>query len=258
MAELDAVVADINAIPEALRSFYVEKDGKHVLAVKGDGLPGYVPALKFAEFRDNGKKIMSALGVETIDAAIAKVGLFSGIDPAKLEKLKAIDPEEYAALKAKAEALDKKGIKGADDVQAAIQAALAPITAQLTQSAEREKAKDAKLAKAAIRDAVRGKFTDAGGRKNTDVVEFILSRAEEAFRVVDDRVVARDGRFGSDGEPLTVEDWIKSAAKDHPFAFETNGGTAAPTGGGTGVKPVPSTFRLPGGGEVKTEGISVL
>jgi len=241
MAELEAVVTDINTVPEAARAFYVEKDGKHVLSVKGE-LPGFVPALKHAEMRQTNISLLRAIGAETPEAALARVAVFAGIDTAKLEKLKAIDPEEYATLKAQADELGKKGVKKPDDLQAAITAALdgfkkevvAPLQADLTATKTREQAKDQRIADATLREAVAARFTKAGGRSDAGVLDFIISRAKDAgFKASDDKVTAPEGKFGPTGEPLTLDDWMLAATREHVFAFEaSNGGGAAPANGG--------------------------
>jgi len=259
-----AVVSTLSEVPEALRGEYEPHEGGFRLKLEGDNVPGFVPAQKLAEFRDANRNLMRALGAETPEAALQRAALFSGVDPARLEKLKAIDPDEYAALKAKVEAFEKQGMKKPDDVQVQIQdalkQALKPLQEQIAAGTEREKAKDARLAKAAIRAAVAEKFTKAGGRSDVGVLDFILSRAEEAFRVVDEKVVAAAGRFGPAGDPLTVDEWITTATKEHSFAFDTSKGGGAPggAGGGTAVKPANGAFRLPGGAELKTDGITVL
>ncbi len=240
---MKATVTDINEIPEPLRGEYDLREGKYVLKVEGDDLPGFVPASRHAEFRDNNRKIVAALGVKTTEEALARVALIAGIDPAKLAELKDIDPAEYKRLKTEVEALAQKGVKKPDDVAAAIQAALdsfkttvvKPLQDQLAAKDVSERAKDERLARAAIREAVAQRFAKAGGRADAGVLDFILSRASESFRVVDDKVVAAEGRYGSTGEPLTVDEWITAATKEHAFAFEPSKGGGASGGAGTGL-----------------------
>ena len=263
---IKVVVAALTDVPEALRSEYEERDGKFFAKLEGDEIPGFVPVAKFAPFRDNNKRMMAALGAETVEAALARVAIFAGIDPAKLEKLKAIDPDEYAALKAQAEELRKKGVTKPDDIQARLDAfrdelvvtLVKPLQDKLTASERREAAKDARIADGAISEAVGSRFDNSGGRKDPGVKKFIVERARESFRVVDDKVVAIDGLYGAKGDPLTLDEWIVMATKEHAFAFEPSKGGGA-TGGSNGQPRADGgTFRTRDGAEVKTDGITVL
>jgi hypothetical protein len=260
---LKAVVPDINAVPENLRSLYTQRDGKFVLDLEGD-VPGYVPAQKHAEFRENNVKLLKALGAETVEAALQRAGLFTGLDSDRLAKLKDIDPAVYAELKAKADALEKKGVKGVDDVEALKKSLLedlkasvvGPLQAQLAEMQKASQAKDQRIADATLRSAVAERFAKAGGKASAS--GFIVEEAKKAFRVVDDRVVAVDGRFGSDGEPLTLDAWVAGATKEYDFAFEpSKGGGAAPAGAG-GAPAHKGPFKTPSGEELKMDGITVL
>lgn len=249
---MKATIAALEDVPEPIRGEYEPHNGAYRLKVEGD-LPGFVPAQKHAEFRDNNVKLLKALGADTVEAALQRAGLFGAITPERLAALKDIDPAEYQTLKAQVADLEKKGVKKPDDVQTAIQAALdsfkagvvKPLQDQLAAASEQAKAKDARLADQALRATIGERFTKAGGKADPAVVKFIVDQAKAAFHVVDDKVVAADGRYGANGDPLTVEEWIASATKDYAFAFgPSHGGGANPgAGGGTGG-PKPGVKQL--------------
>jgi hypothetical protein len=255
-----ALVSTLSDVPEALRGEYEPHEGGFRLKIEGDNVPGFVPVQKHAQVRETNINLFKALGAETPEAALQRAAAFSGIDPAKLEKLKAIDPAEYEALKARVAEFEKKGMSRADDVEVRLQAMIKPLQDEIAAGKEREKAQAARIAKDAISTAVAEKFKKAGGRSDSGVLEFIVSRAEEAFRVVDEKVVAAVGRFGPSGEPLTIDEWIAWATKEYAGLFDLSKGGSAPggAGSGTGAKPANGSFRLPGGAELKTEGITVL
>ncbi len=244
-------------VPEALRQYYVERDGHAV----PDGL---VPAQKHAEFRENNVRLLKALGAETVEAALQRAGLFTGFDADRLAALKEIDPAEYKALKAKAEKLDKKGVKEPEDLdalEARIEARLktsvvAPLQTQLADLVKAGQAKDQRLADAALRSAIGDRFTKAGGKASA--AGFIVEQAKQAFKVVDDKVVAADGRFGADGEPLTIDAWVANATKEYDFAFEPSKGGGAPPAGAGGAPAYKGPLRTKDGTELKTDGITVL
>lgn len=236
---LKPVITALTDVPEALRGEYEPWDGKYKLKLEGE-IPGFVAAAKHAEFRDTNVRLLKSLGADTVEAALQRAGLFTGLDADRLAALKDIDPAEYRALKTKLEQLEKKGVTKPDDVQAQIQAALdgfkttvvGPLQEKLTTAEKANLAKEQRLNEAAVRSAIGDRFVKAGGKP--EAVDFIVDRAKQTFRVVDDKVVAAEGKYGAQGEPLTVEEWISGATKEYAFVFEpSKGGGAAPAGGGS-------------------------
>jgi hypothetical protein len=245
-----ATYASLAEIPAAVVSEYEEKDGKYVLKVEGEHPVLVSPQKynelngKFVAFRDTNNKLLSALGasgLDQIDVALARAAAVAGIDPAKLAKMKDVDPDEYAALKAAALKLKEKGVKDPEDIDAriasAVKAALDPVLTNL----EAEKQRSAKAQAAAdegiIRHAVADRFLKAGG--NAEAVDFIVSEFKKGFRIVEDngqRVVrANPDVFSADrpGTPLTEEEWLAGATKRFGFAFAPSGGGGAnPSSGG--------------------------
>lgn len=265
---LKFTVNTLDEVPENARSLYSQRDGKFVLSVEGD-VPGYVPAAqlaeangKLAEFRENNIKLLKALGVDGVDAGVSRAALFAGFDAAKLEALKAVDPAEYQRLKANADKLTEKGIKDPEDVTNVLTRMLdervKPLRDALAAEQQARRDSDARAAKALLRETVGGKYLKVGGKPAA--LDFIIQQAEGAFEVAEGQIKARLGKLSpKDGSsPLTVDEWMESAAKEYDFAFEASQGAGltqpvrkTPAGG-------PSTFRTPSGAQLKTDGITVL
>lgn len=229
MPALTPVVESLDKVPEAARPYYEQKDGKfHVIL---DAAPaGFAPAAdlaaangKVVEFRD--KNIALLQEVEVLRPIKTQ---FDGIDPAKARE----------AI-AKVEELGRKGVKGADDITTQIQAALAPVLAKLETSEKQGLADRERANKQTLRSTIAEKFIKAGGKAGA--VDYIVGKAAEVFAVEGEVVKALANKFSSTkpGEPLGVEEWLATAAKDHDFAFEPSaGGGANPNKGGNGaLKP---------------------
>lgn len=241
MPNLAPIVDSLDKVPEAVRPFYVQKDGKYVIAL--DGAPsGFVPAGdlalangKVVEFRDT--NIALAKEVETLRPLKSQ---FEGIDP--------IAAKDAIAKVAE---LGKKGVKGEDDLQklvsSAVEAALKPVKEQLTASqhateSERKRADDSTL-----RQTITAGFLKAGGKAKA--VDFIVGQAAAAFKVENGAVTAQPNKFSTErpGEPLGVEEWIGSLTKEHDYAFgsSTGSGAAPANAGGSTLRPGQQVLRDP-------------
>jgi hypothetical protein len=243
MAALPPVVESLDKVAEPLRTFYEQKDGKFVLLL--DGPPqGFVTAAdhavqlgKVVEFRDNNVKLMKE--VEDLRPLKTKIG----------------DLDVDAARKAltEVEELKKKGVQKPDDITAlitqAVNAAVTPLKDQITAStaslaAERKRADDQTL-----RSTVGEHFNKVGGIPSA--LDFIVSKATDAFEVRDGKVVAKTNKFSSvkPGDPLTVEEWFGGVMKESDFAFKPSTGTGSdPLRRGTGdsgLKPGQTELRDP-------------
>lgn len=221
MPALTPVVESLDKVPEAARPYYEQKDGKYHVIL--DAAPaGFVPATdlatangKVVEFRD--KNITLLQEVETLRPLKTQ---FEGIDPTKAKD----------AL-ARVDALEKKGVTKADDVatlvNTAVAAALKPVTDQLAASQAATEAATKRAADQTLRASVQEKFLKAGGKPGA--VDFILGKAKEVFTVDGDQVKAQANKFSTarPGEPIGLEEWLVSAAKDNDFAFEPSAGAGA-------------------------------
>lgn len=220
---LAAVVDSLDTVPEPLRKEYVPRDGKFVLDLTGAPV-GFVSvndhaAIKnqVAEFRNNNIAL-----TQERDALL----------PLK-EQFKDLDPVAARAAIAKVKELGDKGIKGGEDLKALIEAAITPLTTEISTlkaagETERKRADDA-VFKSSISDIFVGK---AGGEPSA--LDFIVGRARDVFTMQNGVMKAAPNKFSVDkpGEPLTVDEWITQQTKETPFAFKPSAGSGARQGDG--------------------------
>lgn len=221
-----ATKADLDQLPEPQRALYTEKDGKFVLDVEG-----MAPATelhdvktKLAEFRDNN---------------VALTKKVTELEPL-VTKFKDVDPDEYKTLKAEADKLKKKGLTKADDLEAAITAAVQQATKPLADklAAEEQARITAQRAadQARFRELVTADATKAGVTPKS--VRHVIREAEEKFELKDGTLAPRAGmKHPSDPlKELTPADWLQDLAKTDDYLFEpsTGGGANGNSGGGGG------------------------
>jgi hypothetical protein len=254
--ELESVVSDITQVPEPLRPFYVAKDGKHVLVVKGLASASDLAEAngKVVEFRDSNLRILQALGVKSVDEGLARAAAFSGFTPEKVAALKDLDPVAARAALERVAELEKKGVKTGEDVavqiKAAIDAALGPVQAALANEQKARTEAQGRADKALLRQTVGDKYLKAGGKPSA--LDFIISEADKAFHVADNVVKAQDNQFSADkpGQPLSIDEWLTRATKSFDFAFEPSKGGGATGGSGGngngGGGPMPGTKLIRG------------
>jgi hypothetical protein len=238
-------VEKLEDVPEPARGFYEQKDGKFVL-----GVEGVAPARdlaeangKIVEFRDSNRALMRALGAETIDAALSRAALVAGIDPAKLERLKAIDPDEYAALKAAAAKLKEKGVTDPADLDtrlsAALEAALTPVKQELASEKQARAEAQKRADEALLRQSIGDKALKAG--LDPAYLDFMTTKAHDDFHVIDNAVKAKDNKFSADkpGQALGIDEWLAGKMKEFSriFAPAQGGGAGGGSGNGAGARP---------------------
>ena len=87
-----------------------------------------------------------------------------------------------------------------------------------------------------IYDAINDSALAKGARK--EALTDIKNRANGTWSLRDGKPVALEGedvRYGKDGEPLTIDEWVEGLASESPYLFEPNsGGGASGSGGGAG------------------------
>lgn len=230
---LKAVVEKLDDAPEAVRSFYQERDGKFVLAVEeADGFS-----------LENVGGLKSALGKErqsreSLEREIVK---FKDIDPdrarealAKWEEFQSIDPAKEAdkiahtkfeAAKAQLLKSHEEAIKPLSERNQRLSGAVDALTRK----------QQATAAIAEARGAVELLLPHVLGHtkvKETDAGEFVVE-------VVD---AAGQTRFGTDGNPMTVKALVEEMRGNETFAraFDGDGHTGSgkqpDKKGGTAVK----------------------
>lgn len=228
-----SVIDSLEEVAEPLRNEYESRGGKFHLKVEGD-LVGYQPLVeanaKLAEFRDNNR------------ALNGKVKTFEE----QLKSFEGIDPVAHREMVTKFTELEKKGIKGSDDIaaqlKAAVAAAVGPLEAKI---ATREASEKAALERA-DRESLRSTLQAAGLKVGIDdkAMPDYVNRGLGVFSVHDGEVVARKGEnpvFSKNkpSEFLTVEEWAEELRVDAPHLFRPSKGGGAGggrEGGGPAVK----------------------
>ena len=237
---LKPVLDSLDQVPEDLRQHYTSSGDRFVLDLDGEP-QGFVKrdshveqVNKVAEFRDNNVKLKADL--ETAQVQARKLESYGDLDPTAAR----------AALEQVAE-LGKKGVRKASDVDDAVANALQsfksteldPLRQLLVDEKTARQAADQKVSDTAMRSAVLSQFRAAGGQDAA--VDFVVSRAREAFQMDGDNISAKPGVYSSDnpGEPLTLGEWMTSQTREIGFAFGTSNGGGAHTQEGNPATAIP-------------------
>lgn len=191
---LKLMIDKLEDVEAALRSHYVEENGKFYLATQGEHP-------KVAEFR------------------ATNVALLKERDDLRT-RFEGIDPETVKADRLKLAELDK----AKPDVR----------IAELETALATEKAANADAQKRAtvslMRDTLRPKLLAAGALPAA--LDIALDKAPSVFTVVGDVVQARPNTFSKTrpGEPLTPDDWVLQTIVEFPFLFAPSSGGGSGSG----------------------------
>lgn len=225
---MKSVIKSLEEVAEPLRSEYVAQGGEFHLKVEGDYAPLVEANRKLTEFRDNNR----ALNTKVTDLE------------GNLAKFKDIDPAKYTELQTKVTELEKAGVKGssdlADQMKAAVTAAVGPLQTKLAEIEAKEKAAQQVIARTSVENALR----DAGVKAGVDerAMPDYIRRGTEVFKNVDGKVVPRNGEapiFSKKNvtEELSMEEWAQNLQTEAPFLFKpSKGGGAGGSGGGGGFQ----------------------
>jgi hypothetical protein len=242
---LKPVVSDLSSVAEPLRSLYEQRAGQWVLALDGTP-PGFVAEAEHntlknqhAEFRDNNRSLNG-----TVTALQEKLKSFDGLD---------VDAAKAALANAKA--LADKGIKGGDDLAAAINAAVTAATAPVVSELKALKDSEAKTKQALATKELEQALTAAGIKAGVDekALPDYLARGLRTFTLEEGRPVAKaaDGTLiRKSGEPITPEQWAADLAAEASHLFKpSSGGGAQGSGGGrpggdAGIRTIPAGSTL--------------
>lgn len=228
---LEPVVQDIDSVPEAIRDYYAEQDGKFILQVaKKDGY-----AL------ENVEGLKSALGKERnrADQNERKLKQFGDLDPTgiqeklqKLEELQSIDPEKEAGRLAEEKAkskIDQLLKKHQSDIEG------------LSQKTNTYKSK---LEQVLVDNSVQKAIIEAGG--NSKTVDLLLPHIKNSVRLNEDfdlQILDNSGnpRIGdSNGNPMTLNQLANEFKEKFPETFpgtQASGGGTPPTSRSKGGRP---------------------
>lgn len=223
LSALPLSVDKLDDVPEAQRSLYIEKDGKHVLDVTGmDDTTGLKTALQ--KERDAAK--------EARRIAKEMEERYTGIDPVKVrDMMSKLDQDGEAALIAAGkidEVIAKRTEKFKTESQRRIDEALG--TAQASETRAK------KFEQRVLDNHIRQAAAKAG--IHTHAVEDALFRARSMFSLSEEGdaiQLSADGTpvLGKDGKTLfNPAEWLESMKESAPHWFPAgNGG-----GGGSGSK----------------------
>lgn len=202
--------ADYDALPEAVKSHYAEKNGNYQLDA-----PGLVPDTdlkaantKLAEFRDNNIVVMKER-----DELKTKLAGFDGVDAAEYKRLKekaTTDPNELTKM---------------------IETQTKPLKDSINALMEDKAKLERELQTKTVDDHIRAAAVKAGVRETA--VDDVLWRGRQVFKFKDGKVVALDGDkplFSAEkpSEGLAVEEWLTSLSKNAEHLFKSS------SGGGSG------------------------
>ena len=203
-------------VPEALREFYVEKDGKYVIDIEGA-----VAAERLAEFRDK------------------NITLTKEIDVLK-KTWEGFEPDEVKELIAKKAEIEGAKIKSESEFQAKLKERTDAMKAESDKKiAELEKAKaenEARLAEVIIDRALLDEGNKLGLRP--EAADFLTTIGRKTFRMENGVPVAYgpDGKqlFDTEANPMKIATFVADIAKKNAFAFKESSGAGSPGGGGGG------------------------
>jgi hypothetical protein len=206
--------ANQSEIPEALKSFYIEKDGGWVIDIEGAA-----DAAKLNEFRDN-------------NIALAK----------ERDTLKAtwdgLNPDDVKALIAKKAEIEAQKSKDKGEIEQLITDRTAAMKDLHQKELDKIKADYDKtrteLKTLKIDSAILEVGTTLGLRETAH--QDLIFRARTVFELDENgNVVAmKDGKviYNGNAEPITIKDWVNTTAKDAPHLFKESSGGGAPGGKG--------------------------
>lgn len=220
--------SDVDALPEAVRPLYVEKDGKFILDLEGEFVPKTElndVKTKLSEFRTNNISLS-----QTLNDLNEKIKTFEGIDPEEARRLKA----------EKAELVKKSGGKSDGNMEELIRetvnAALKPTQDALQAEKTAREAAQRIANQSQMREKITATATKAGVRPSS--LRHVLREAEDAFELKDGEVVARSGKLDPDDplKPLTPDAWISGLRKSDDYLFEPSVGTGSENSGRPGAQ----------------------
>jgi hypothetical protein len=206
---LKYVVESLEAVPEAARELYSEKDGKFHLAVEG-----LVPVAKVNEFRDN--NITLARQLEEMN-----------------KKYEGVDLDAVRQMTEQARKIKDQELIAAGKVEELFAERIAPMRTSFEKDVSTAKEHAIKLQSQLESLLIDGAIRDAAGKAGVraTAVDDVLLRGRQAFRLVEGKAVPMDGdkvMFGKNGDPMPVEEWISALSDRAPHLFEPSQGGGAP------------------------------
>jgi hypothetical protein len=199
----------LESIPESLHSFYEKQEDGYKLNVKNA-----VPSAKLDEFRTNNRK----LNAELEDLR---------------KQMSYVDMDEYNRLKEQYSKEKAKGSIPETDVEQTLSKRTAEMKAEyekkLAEMSENYSKTNQKLSTVLIDNQVQSSAAKHNVKQTA--FEDVLLRAKNTFTLQDGVAVAKDSKgeiiYNSEGEPLTIDQWISKLSKSATHLFEESTGAGA-------------------------------
>ena len=225
---LQAVVADLDGVPEALRQLYQPVDGAFVLDLEGIEEHPSARALKNAKDREAEERKRRGERVAELEQQLKA---FDGIDPAAAQ----------AAL-AEVEAAAGKQLIDPGEVDQLVNGELERVRGEHEREVEAIGAqlRQAEVALAEVRvfGAIKDAAIKAGVRDSA--LDDVVNRARAVWRLVDGVPTAikpgaqDEAWLDRDGEPVDMADWMDHLAREAAHLFKPNRGGGALGSGANG------------------------
>tara|TARA_S200002703_G_C3774596_1_gene238487 strand:+ start:382 stop:1140 length:759 start_codon:yes stop_codon:yes gene_type:complete len=199
----------LDSIPEPLHSFYEKQEDGYKLNVKNA-----VPSAKLDEFRTNNRKLNAEL--EEMRKQM------SYVDMDEYNRLK----DQYSKEKAKGSIpetdVEQTLAKRTSEMKAEYEKKLAELNDNYSQASQ-------KLSTVLIDNQVQSSAAKHNVKQTA--FEDVLLRAKNTFSLQDGVAVAKDSKgetiYNSEGEPLTIDQWINKLQKTAGHLFEESTGVGA-------------------------------
>lgn len=240
---LQAVVKDINEVPEALRNLYAQVGDDYILEVDDKGYK-----IKLGEFRDNNIELVKQN--ENLKTVAEKAGEFQEL----LKAFEGIDPEAAREAMKTMQGIEDKKLIDAGQIDELVTQRLEQRTSRMVQDHDSQikslqKTLDESVSsrdtyKTQLSSHVIDNSLQSAVLKAAPVrpgaLDDVLSRGRNVWKLNDaGKPEARDPNgdlvFGKDGkDPISMDEWAQDLIISAPFLFEGNAGGGA--GGGSGSR----------------------
>tara|TARA_R110000822_G_scaffold137399_16_gene274918 strand:- start:201 stop:977 length:777 start_codon:yes stop_codon:yes gene_type:complete len=214
-------------IPEAVRSFYTERDGNWVLDIENeDDVAG---KRKLAEFRDQNLELK------------AKLASFDGIDPDTVKRamssLSHQEDENISGMLKRGEfdkVLDMEKGRLAKSHQAQLEA----LQSERDVFEGKVKTLGGRFGDILLAQKIDATLAAKKMRIHPSAKDDLIARARGVFKANEDvsDIAPIDGVYDGQGKPYSSASWLDDQVAKAPHLFEGGGGGGARSGGGGGSK----------------------
>jgi hypothetical protein len=213
--------SDLDALPEPVRQFYAEKDGKYILETDQD-----VSGLRSALDKER-------TTAQNLDKEIKKL-------KSQVEKYNGVDPDKAREALQKISQLEEKQLIDAGKIDEVVEQRVAAMKTDYEGKISaydrslKEKEQEAQNLNAQLSTLlIDGAITEAAiaaGVKKSAIPDVIL-RGRQIYKLQDGKPVPMHGDeiiYGKNPrEPMPIAEWVGTLAKDADHLFEGSGGGGA-------------------------------